>query len=181
MSQARAKDIEGSLQGIHLFALCHVIRRPIILFCSDEVRVARGDGVGGVSGTYIPIRFRPEECASKEPVAVAWANEVLHHYVPLVGMGGSMAPVWPLARPAWRSFESKVELYIHQTPGVKLSNEMHPMVADAERRFQEVKDSFPSSMMLQRASGAKSRENLTDLALESNLKRMLVDPLTGET
>lgn len=177
MSQARANDIEGSLQGIHLFALCHVIRRPVILFCSDEVRVAHGDGVGGVSGTYIPIRLRPEECASKEPVAVAWANEVLHHYVPLVGLGGSLAPVWPLMRPAWRSFEGKVEGYISQVQGVRLNNEMHPVVKAAELRYKEAKDNFPAAMLQQ---GVKSREDLLEMALESTKKRMGVDPLTGE-
>jgi hypothetical protein len=178
MRQARAKDIDGSLQGIHLFALCHVIRRPIILYCSDEVRTARGDGVGGVAGTYIPIRLRPEECASKEPVAVAWANEVLHHYVPLVGMAGTLSPVWPLMRPAWRSFEGKVESYIQQPHGVKLSTEMHPLVQSVEARYNEVKDNFPLMDTLK--GGAHSAEDMLEMAMAASKKRMGVNPSTGE-
>jgi hypothetical protein len=121
MREARSDGLAGMLQGIHIFALCHVIRRPIILFCSDKCRQDRGEGAAGVAGTYLPIRLRPEECASKEPVAVAWANEVFHHFVPLVGVAEHLAPVWPLMHPAWSSFGGKtMELYIQQTSGRKL-------------------------------------------------------------
>ncbi len=147
MREARSADISGSLQGIHLFALCHVIRRPIVLFCSEEFRSVRGDGVGGVAGTYIPIRLRPEECSSKEPVAVAWANEVLHHYVPLVGMENSLAPVWPLMHPAWQSFAGKVELYIRQVPGRKLSGDMNPVVAGILENWGRFREMYPSTSM----------------------------------
>jgi hypothetical protein len=144
MREARSNDISGSLQGIHLFALCHVIRRPIILFCSEQFRSVRGEGVGGVAGTYIPIRLRPEECVSKEPVAVAWANEVLHHYVPLVGMEHSLAPVWPLMHAAWQSFAGQLDAYICQTPGKKLSAAESVVVSGILENWQRMSESYPS-------------------------------------
>ena len=75
MTEANSDGVDGYLQGIHVFALSHVIRRPIILYCSDERRSKYGEGAAGVSGTYIPVRLKPEECASKIPVALAWSNE----------------------------------------------------------------------------------------------------------
>lgn len=136
---------DGMLQSVHIFALCHVIRRPIMLLCSDETRVQLGEGAAGVAGTYIPVRFKPEECSSKEPVVVAWAGEVLHHFVPVVGMENKLSPVWPVMPAAWKSFEALLDKYMARPQGDKRlrkeDNEVLMAMVSALKKQEEM-DAF---------------------------------------
>ncbi len=50
--------------GLHILALSHVIRRPIILYCSDEHRAKLGEGAAGKTHAKANVRqcaFRGDE------------------------------------------------------------------------------------------------------------------------
>lgn len=53
-----------SLEEIHVFALSHVLKRPIIVVADTVLRDAGGDAFAPIpfGGIYLPLECSPSEC-----------------------------------------------------------------------------------------------------------------------
>jgi hypothetical protein len=87
------------LSFLHVFALSNVLKRPIIVYASDEDIEKFGTGENAVAGTFVPSRWSPEVVRAR-PIALTWSNSYRRHFVPLVAREG-MKFEWPLMAPAF--------------------------------------------------------------------------------
>lgn len=71
-----------SLEEIHVFALAHVLRRPIIVIANRVLRDMSGGDLAPIyfSGIYLPLGINPTACY-KSPVVLAYDAS---HFSPLV-------------------------------------------------------------------------------------------------
>ncbi|XP_072938028.1 OTU domain-containing protein 7B-like isoform X2 [Epargyreus clarus] len=62
-----------SLDHLHVFALAHVMRRPVVVFADVALRDFRGDPIAPIpfGGIYLPLELEPEVC-SKAPILLAY-------------------------------------------------------------------------------------------------------------
>eukprot|EP01125_Pyxidicula_operculata_P014972 TRINITY_DN5055_c0_g1_i1.p1 TRINITY_DN5055_c0_g1~~TRINITY_DN5055_c0_g1_i1.p1 ORF type:complete len:786 (-),score=180.48 TRINITY_DN5055_c0_g1_i1:68-2425(-) len=88
------------LSFIHIFAVSNVIRRPIIVYASDEDMSNFGTHEEGCAGTFLPTRWGASGCVGG-PVAVSWSSSKKNHFVPLVMFEGSTLE-WPLLSVAYK-------------------------------------------------------------------------------
>jgi hypothetical protein len=106
--QMGAAEVEAALQQaseegiylstLHIVALCHVLRRPIVLFdAPSEVRHF-GVGVDGVAGIFGPTRLPRQQWVERRPLAVAWASAAHNHFCAVVPTAGHAYPEWPSPR-----------------------------------------------------------------------------------
>lgn len=79
-----ADDVYESLEGIHVFALAHVLRRPIIVVSDTVLRNAAGEELSPISfgGVYLPLECPPEQC-HRNPLVLCYDSA---HFSPLVSM-----------------------------------------------------------------------------------------------
>ena len=98
---------------VHIFALSHVLRRPIILFD------AKMHANVTFTGLFLPILLDPEQCCDKEnkknpPLLLAWSSSARNHFVPLVGMADMQIfiPFHILPRAWGPNAEGKVFSYL---------------------------------------------------------------------
>ncbi|XP_049871404.1 OTU domain-containing protein 7B-like [Pectinophora gossypiella] len=63
----------AGLEQLHVFALAHVMRRPVIVFADVALRDFRGDPIAPIpfGGIYLPLELEPEAC-SKAPILLAY-------------------------------------------------------------------------------------------------------------
>ncbi|KAJ0175244.1 hypothetical protein K1T71_009385 [Dendrolimus kikuchii] len=63
----------ASLDQLHVFALAHVMRRPVIVFADVALRDFRGDPIAPIpfGGVYLPLELEPESC-SKTAILLAY-------------------------------------------------------------------------------------------------------------
>ncbi|XP_075979421.1 OTU domain-containing protein 7B-like isoform X2 [Anticarsia gemmatalis] len=63
----------SALEHLHVFALAHVMRRPVIVFADVALRDFRGDPIAPIpfGGVYLPLELQPEQC-SKTPILLAY-------------------------------------------------------------------------------------------------------------
>ncbi|XP_026325997.1 OTU domain-containing protein 7B-like [Hyposmocoma kahamanoa] len=61
------------LEQLHVFALAHVMRRPVVVFADVALRDFRGDPIAPIpfGGIYLPLELEPEVC-SKAPILLAY-------------------------------------------------------------------------------------------------------------
>lgn len=61
------------LEQLHVFALAHVMKRPVIVFADVALRDFRGDPIAPIpfGGIYLPLELQPELC-SKAPILLAY-------------------------------------------------------------------------------------------------------------
>lgn len=130
-SEGEWKDIvriagkEGSHLGFaHVFALANVLRRPIVVLASQSDIVRYGQGEGGVAATCLPLRHRPEDCATRMPITLAWSNSVKHHCVPLIAVEGAPRIPLPVVAVAYagtsgHTSEELLSLYVDFSAQVK--------------------------------------------------------------
>ncbi|XP_059047890.1 OTU domain-containing protein 7B-like isoform X1 [Achroia grisella] len=61
------------LDQLHVFALAHVMRRPVVVFADVALRDFRGDPIAPIpfGGVYLPLELEPEVC-SKAPILLAY-------------------------------------------------------------------------------------------------------------
>ena len=71
-----------SLEEVHVFAMAHVLSRPIIVVADDFIRDARGDPFAPIyfGGIYLPLERAPSSCY-KSPLILAFGSA---HFSPLV-------------------------------------------------------------------------------------------------
>eukprot|EP00743_Colponemidia_sp_Colp-15_P008966 GILK01009783.1.p1 GENE.GILK01009783.1~~GILK01009783.1.p1 ORF type:complete len:385 (-),score=30.56 GILK01009783.1:46-1200(-) len=89
---------EGAfLTNLHIVALSHVIRRPIILLASRTDMGNLGVGYHGCSGTFLPCRsIESADMTWIRPVVVAWSSDLFNHFVPLLCAQGSPPAGFPV-------------------------------------------------------------------------------------
>jgi len=56
----------------HIFALSNVLRRPIILYASDNDISRYGTGENGCAATFVPGRFPASACVATSPIYLSW-------------------------------------------------------------------------------------------------------------
>ncbi|KAH3762808.1 ubiquitin-conjugating enzyme E2 N [Pelomyxa schiedti] len=82
MHLQRASKTNEPLEFIHVQALANAIQRPIIIFRGEE-DVIFGEGGGGVTATFLPLRRNASECFGR-PIPLAWNHKQHIHFVPLL-------------------------------------------------------------------------------------------------
>jgi hypothetical protein len=65
----------ASLEQAHIFALCHIFRRPIIIYSVKYVKSFRGENIGFThfEGVYLPLIWEPKFCF-KTPIALGYTK-----------------------------------------------------------------------------------------------------------
>ncbi|KAJ2949613.1 hypothetical protein O0L34_g15535 [Tuta absoluta] len=63
----------SGLEQLHVFALAHVMRRPVIVFADVALRDFRGDPIAPIpfGGIYLPLELDPDQC-SRAPILLAY-------------------------------------------------------------------------------------------------------------
>ncbi|KAJ8715342.1 hypothetical protein PYW07_009824 [Mythimna separata] len=74
----------AALHQLHVFALAHVLRRPLLVYGVDVVNSFRGEALGYARfrGLYLPLLCEPDGC-SKSPLALAYTRGHFSALVPL--------------------------------------------------------------------------------------------------
>lgn len=72
-AQPTAAPHYAGLEQLHVFALAHVMRRPVIVFADVALRDFRGDPIAPIpfGGIYLPLELEPILC-SKAPILLAY-------------------------------------------------------------------------------------------------------------
>jgi len=81
---ALANQPGASLEQAHIFALCHILRRPIIVYSVKYVKSFRGENIGFThfEGVYLPLIWEPNFCF-KNPIALGYTRGHFTALVPL--------------------------------------------------------------------------------------------------
>ncbi|XP_047035886.1 ubiquitin thioesterase trabid isoform X3 [Helicoverpa zea] len=74
----------AALHQLHVFALAHVLRRPILVYGVDVVNSFRGEALGYARfrGLYLPLLCEPDAC-SKSPLSLGYTRGHFSALVPL--------------------------------------------------------------------------------------------------
>jgi len=74
----------SSLEQLHIFALSHILRRPIIVYGVKYVKSFRGETLGYAryEGVYLPFLWEPAFC-SKWPIALGYTRGHFSALVPI--------------------------------------------------------------------------------------------------
>ena len=74
----------AALHQLHVFALAHVLRRPLLVYGVDVVNSFRGEALGYARfrGLYLPLLCEPEGCC-KSPLALGYTRGHFSALVPL--------------------------------------------------------------------------------------------------
>lgn len=80
----RATQQGASLQQLHVFALAHVLRRPVIVYGVKFVKSFRGENLdyAGFEGVYLPLLWEPSFC-NVSPVALGYTRGHFSALVPM--------------------------------------------------------------------------------------------------
>lgn len=84
-----------SLEQTHVFALAHILRRPIIVYGVKIVKNFRGENLGfaNFEGVYLPLLWESSFC-SKMPLALGYTRGHFSALVSIIGSQDSEASVW---------------------------------------------------------------------------------------
>lgn len=106
-NESLSGNIYESLEEIHVLALAHVLKRPIIVIADTVLKDMNGDALAPISfgGIYLPIECPPEEC-HRSPLLLAFDGghfsalvsmdtpvTGLSSAVPLTDMSGQLLPI----------------------------------------------------------------------------------------
>lgn len=74
----------AALQQLHVWALAHVARRPLLVYGVERVDSFRGEPLGFARfrGIYLPLLWEPDQC-SKSPLCLAYTRGHFSALVPL--------------------------------------------------------------------------------------------------
>ncbi|KAL5282955.1 ZRANB1 family protein [Megaselia abdita] len=80
----------SSLEALHIFALAHILRRPIIVYGIKYVKSFRGEDIGYArfEGVYLPIIWEQSFCI-KSPIALGYTRGHFSALVPLEQFGSN--------------------------------------------------------------------------------------------
>lgn len=82
----------ASLEQLHIFALAHIFRRPIIVYGVKYVKSFRGEDIGFArfEGLYLPLLWEPSFC-SRSPIALGYTRGHFSALVPTESFNGRLA------------------------------------------------------------------------------------------
>jgi len=81
-------DFRSNWSGLdEAFVLANAIKRPIIVYASANDVSEWGESLMGVGGAFLPLRHKPEDCVSKQPILISWSYLGVH-FCPLVRVKG---------------------------------------------------------------------------------------------
>uniref|UniRef100_A0A8C4ZSU2 ubiquitinyl hydrolase 1 n=1 Tax=Gadus morhua TaxID=8049 RepID=A0A8C4ZSU2_GADMO len=100
-----------SLEDIHIFILCNILRRPIIVIADQVLRSMKSGSSFSplnVGGVYLPLQWQPTDCY-KYPIVLGYDSQ---HFAPLITIkdSGPEIRAVPLINPGRVGFE---ELKVH--------------------------------------------------------------------
>ena len=80
---ALASQPGASLEQLHIFALAHIFRRPIIVYGVKLVKSFRGEDIGlaRFEGVYLPLLWEPSFC-TRSPIALGYTRGHFSALVP---------------------------------------------------------------------------------------------------
>ncbi|GMT00289.1 hypothetical protein PENTCL1PPCAC_22463, partial [Pristionchus entomophagus] len=83
-ASSSSDQIYEGLEAIHVFALAHVLKRPIVVVSDTVLRNANGEELSpiGFGGVYLPLECPPEQC-HRSPLVLCYDSA---HFSPLVCM-----------------------------------------------------------------------------------------------
>ncbi|XP_033219034.1 ubiquitin thioesterase trabid isoform X2 [Belonocnema kinseyi] len=93
---ATAAQPGSALEQLHVFALAHILRRPIIVYGVKYVKSFRGEDIGYArfEGVYLPLLWEPSFCI-RSPIALGYTRGHFSALVPIEPYSSSGIP--PLA------------------------------------------------------------------------------------
>ena len=132
MVVALAEQQGKSLEQAHVFALAHILRRPIVVYGVRVVKNFRGENLGfaNFEGIYLPLLWEPSFCW-KTPIALAYTRG---HFSALVGITTAWQPCQEAG--AWSNTRSH-DSHVHYLPLVDSEGKALPVHFLTE---QEVRD-----------------------------------------
>lgn len=79
-----ARQPGASLEQLHIFALAHILRRPIVVYGVKYVKSFRGEDIGFArfEGLYLPLLWDQSFC-SKSPIALGYTRGHFSALVPV--------------------------------------------------------------------------------------------------
>ena len=79
----------AALRPLHVFALAHVLRRPLLVYGADVVASHRGEALGYACfrGVYLPLLWEPAFC-SDSPLCLAYSRGHFSALVPVEARAG---------------------------------------------------------------------------------------------
>jgi hypothetical protein len=91
----------ASLEQAHIFALCHIFRRPIIVYSVRVIKSFRGENIGYThfEGVYLPLIWEPSFCF-KTPIALGYTRG---HFTALVPLERTPEIVYPYYHSSYMS------------------------------------------------------------------------------
>jgi molybdopterin converting factor small subunit len=180
----QASEKGQHLQFIHVFAMANVLKRPIIIYGSDEDIERYGMGELGVAALFLPTRHGAQECQAR-PLALAWSSNYKNHYVPLVMLEGEQIE-WPLLEMAFKNTlqeNEKIEDYLRPDLAEVMPEIKNLMSDDNMHGSDEIGKDHEASRDLQEKLEASVRMLLErrQREMENQLKLMaLIQQLQGQ-
>jgi hypothetical protein len=96
----------ASLEQAHIFALCHIFRRPIIVYSVRVIKSFRGENIGYThfEGVYLPLIWEPSFCF-KTPIALGYTRG---HFTALVPLERTPEIVYPYYHSSYMSSSNNI-------------------------------------------------------------------------
>ncbi|KAF3420371.1 hypothetical protein E2986_01375 [Frieseomelitta varia] len=90
---ATAAQPGSALEQLHVFALAHILRRPIIVYGVKYVKSFRGEDIGYArfEGVYLPLLWEPSFCI-RSPIALGYTRGHFTALVPIEPYASSRIP-----------------------------------------------------------------------------------------
>ncbi|XP_058796097.1 ubiquitin thioesterase trabid isoform X2 [Phymastichus coffea] len=90
---ATAAQPGSALEQLHVFALAHILRRPIIVYGVKYVKSFRGEDIGYArfEGVYLPLLWEPSFCI-RSPIALGYTRGHFTALVPIEPYSSSRIP-----------------------------------------------------------------------------------------
>lgn len=112
-----------SLEEIHIFALAHVLRRPIIVVADLTLKDVHGAPLSPIpfGGVYLPLQYSPSQC-HKSPLLLTYDAA---HFSALVVMEKTASTVPPAVIPLTTNQHKLLPLHFAVDPGMEWRPEWH--------------------------------------------------------
>ncbi|XP_045512514.1 OTU domain-containing protein 7B-like isoform X1 [Pieris brassicae] len=140
--QPSAAPHYSGLEQLHVFALAHVMRRPVVVFADVALRDFRGDPIAPIpfGGIYLPLELEPASCC-KAPILLAYDAGHFSALVPCEPLPSDGARV-PLEDPS----QNPLPIRFNVDPGEEFRWDVEP---DQKTINNLLPDEFQRSAMLE--------------------------------
>ncbi|XP_066582108.1 ubiquitin thioesterase trabid [Prorops nasuta] len=123
---ATAAQPGSALEQLHVFALAHILRRPIIVYGVKYVKSFRGEDIGYArfEGVYLPFLWEPSFCI-RSPIALGYTRGHFTALVPIEPYSSSRIP--PLTSHSGNSPLQQLQIQM-QTTFMPLMDREHKLL-----------------------------------------------------